>query len=119
MGPTIRSDDVALDPRFWCLRKAAFYVLRKRGFVDTEETVDLTSLSKLMLVVSFLRKWIVFIFVSVAIQNTVLMKGLKTRESHWTFGQIFAIVNGFSLAGILFRQARSTILRSTKLTTML
>ena len=109
---TIRSDDAALDPRFWCLQKAVFYGLRKCGFIYTQEAIVLTRLSKLMLVISFLQKWIVFIFISVAIENTIVVNGLATAESHWTFGQIFAMVNMFSLASILFSHAKPTV-RST------
>jgi hypothetical protein len=114
---TVPSDD-ALDPRFWCLQKAVFYGLRKCGFIYTQEAIYVTRLSKLMLVISFLRKWIVFIFVSIAIENTVVMNGLETAESHWTFGQIFAMVNTFSLVCILLNQGKSTMLSSRMLSTM-
>jgi uncharacterized protein YacL len=42
------------------------------------------------------------------------MNGLEPAESHWTFGQIFAMINLFSLANMLLSQAKPRILWTAK-----
>jgi len=42
------------------------------------------------------------------------MNGLEPAESRWTFGQIFAMINLFSLANMLFSQAKPRILSTAK-----
>lgn len=98
LGFTALRNQIRIDPRYWLLHQIYFHLDCRS--LSSNDNYNNSRPYSLMAYYQCIRKILVWLYIVINVEMTISRNGL-TGESYWTFGQIFSMVNMFSLASVL------------------